>query len=157
MIYKAASGRTTQSAAEEATARLRVLVIDDDASLLRLYSQQIRRWPMQPDVTVMDNAIAALLAIGRTPPDLLIADLHMPGVDGFSVLRILQRTPELADVKLVAVSGMAAADIADRGGIAPGIELLPKPIPFARLQEIAGTLQPVRRQPLCNPHESTPP
>ena len=128
--------------------RLRVMVMEDDPDLLRLYGTQLKFWPMEPEVTLMENAIAALLMIGRAPPDLLIADLHMPGVDGFSVLRILQRTPELAGVKIVVVSGLDPEAIADRGGIAPGIELLSKPIPFERLQAIASDMQAARLQPL---------
>ena len=159
MVYNNKTGGlgTIANADAEEPARLRVLVVDDDPDLLRLYATQLKRWPMQPEVTVMDNAIAALLVIGRTPPDLLIADLHMPGVDGFSVLRILQRTPELASVKIVVVSGLDPLAIADRGGIAPGIELLPKPIPFERLQEIASTLQPSRSRALNTEHRSTTP
>jgi len=128
--------------------RLRVMVMEDDPDLLRLYGTQLKFWPMEPEVTLMENAIAALLMIGRAPPDLRIADLHMPGVDGFSVLRILQRTPELAGVKIVVVSGLDPEAIADRGGIAPGIELLSKPIPFERLQAIASDMQAARLQPL---------
>ena len=159
LVYNSKTGGLGNIASADTgkPARLRVLVVDDDPDLLRLYATQLKRWPMQPDVTVMDNAIAALLVIGRAPPDLLIADLHMPGVDGFSVLRILQRTPELANVKIVVVSGLDPAAIADRGGIAPGIELLPKPIPFGRLLEIASTLQPTNSRPLNTEHRNTAP
>jgi excisionase family DNA binding protein len=116
---------------------LKVTVVEDDADLLRLYQAKLARWPMPTKVTGMYSAIAALLAIGRGGPDLLITDLNMPEMDGFSMLRILQQAPELAHTTIVAVTGLDEATIAAKGGLPPGILVLPKPIPFDRLQEIA--------------------
>lgn len=116
---------------------LKVMVVEDDADLLRLYQARLARWPIVTQVVAMQSAIAALLAIGRDRPDLLITDLHMPEMDGFSMLRILHQTPELSHTTLVAVTGLDAAAIAAKGGLPPGILLLAKPIPFDRLQEIA--------------------
>lgn len=117
--------------------RLSVLVVEDDATLLRLYQTNISRWPMAPEVTVVNNAVAALLIIGRHCPDLLVTDLHMSGMDGFNMLRVLRETPEITNTTIVVVSGLDAAEIEQRGGIPPGIEVLPKPIPFNRLLAIA--------------------
>lgn len=117
--------------------RLNVLVVEDDANLLRLYQANMSRWPMQPEVTFVDNAVTALLMMGRHHPDLLVTDLHMPGMDGFNMLRVLRQTPEFDNTTLVVVSGLDAPEIEQRGGIPPGIEILPKPIPFNRLLAIA--------------------
>ena len=117
--------------------RLSVLVVEDDATLLRLYQTHISRWPMAPEVTIVNNAVAALLIIGRHGPDLLVTDLHMPGMDGFNMLRLLRESPEITDTTIVVVSGLDAAEIEQRGGIPPDIEVLPKPIPFNRLLAIA--------------------
>ncbi len=129
---------TTAPAVTPASSRrLSVMVVEDDATLLRLYETHISRWPMAPEVTVIDNAVTGLLMIGRHCPDLLVIDLHMPGIDGFHMLRVLRKTPEMAHTTIVVVSGLDAAEIEQRGGIAPDIEVLPKPIPFKRLLEIA--------------------
>ncbi len=117
--------------------RLSVLVVEDDPSLLRLYEVKMSSWPMAPEVIGIDNAFAALLLMGRGGPDLLITDLHMPEMDGFGMLRVLHKAPEMANTTIVVVSGLDAAEIAERGGVPQGIEVLPKPIPFARLLAIA--------------------
>jgi excisionase family DNA binding protein len=119
------------------TNRLSVMVVEDDTHLQRLYQTQISRWPMEPDVVVVNNAFAALLLIGRNPPNLLITDLHMPGMDGFSMLRVLRETPDISNTTIVVVSGLDAAEIAANGGVPADIEVLSKPIPFARLLAIA--------------------
>ncbi len=117
--------------------RLSILVVEDDPALLRLYEVNMSRWPMAPEVIGIDNAFAALLLMGRGGPDLLITDLHMPEMDGFGMLRVLRKAPEMANTTIVVVSGLDATEIAERGGVPEGIEVLPKPIPFARLLSIA--------------------
>lgn len=121
--------------------KLRILVVEDDPSLQRLYQVNLARWDMAPEVTVLDNPIAALLHIGRASPDLLITDLHMPGVDGFYMLRTLEHAAQVANTEIVVVTGLDSAEIAQRGGLPDGIGVLPKPVPFATLYAKAGRLQ----------------
>ncbi len=117
--------------------RLRVLIVEDDPSLLRLYQAKMSRWPIKLDLVTVDNAVAALMAIGRGGPDLLITDLNMPFTNGFEMLRVLTRAPEAVNTTIVVVSGLDAAEIARRGPVPPGIEVLSKPVPFDRLLAIA--------------------
>ena len=117
--------------------RLSVMVVEDDPALLLLYKANLMRWPMQPTVTCSDSAMSALMTLGRGGPDLLIADLNMPGMDGFSMLRVLSKAPEMAHTTIVVVSGLEVADIAAQGGVPDGIEILKKPIPYGRLADIA--------------------
>lgn len=116
---------------------LSVMVVEDDLDLLRLYKANLSRWPMQPKVTCVDSAVLALMMLGRGGPDLLITDLHMPEMDGFSMLRILSQAPEMANTTIVVVTGLDAPAIAAKGGLPDGIEVLGKPIPYDRLVDIA--------------------
>jgi len=136
----------------EGDKRLSILVVEDDASLLRLYQARMAAWPMAPLVSACNNGFAALLAMGRNCPDLLVTDLRMPGIDGFVMLRALQNAPEAARARIVVVSGLDRAEIEARGGVPPGIEVLPKPIPFDRLQQIATELASTRLSPLAPAH-----
>lgn len=122
--------------------RLKIMVVDDDPELLHLYQTVIRRWTLPCDLLCIDNAVAALLAIGRHEPDMLITDLQMPDVNGFEMLRVLEKSQELASMRVVAVSGLDVADIESRGGVPAGVAILPKPVPFERLLEIAAKLEP---------------
>ena len=117
--------------------RMRVLVVEDDPNLLRLYETYISRWPIPTDLTLINNAISALLHMGRGGPDLLITDLHMPGMDGFGMLNVLHKAPEMAFTKVVVVTGLDAEEVNARGGVPPGVEVLAKPIPFPRLLSVA--------------------
>ena len=53
---------------EAESARMRVLVVEDDRNLLRLYQVMLAQWPMAPEVRTVDNGIEGLLAIEAAPP-----------------------------------------------------------------------------------------
>jgi len=119
------------------TRPLRILVVEDDDILLQLYLFKLSAWPMKPVVSLANNAVAGLLMMGRSNPDLLITDLNMPGMDGFNMLRVLSQTPDVSHTTIVVVTGLDATSIALHGGIPDGIEVLFKPVPYERLQTIA--------------------
>lgn len=131
--------------APAATSRpLNVLVVEDDDNLLRLYKARLSLWPTKPVVSLADNGVTGLLMMGRSNPDLLITDLDMPGLDGFNMLRVLHQTPEMRHATIVVVTGLDPAEIERRGGVPPGVEVLPKPVPFDRLLAIASALSKQR-------------
>ena len=117
--------------------RLRVLVVEDEPALLRLYQVKLSNWPMQPEVRISTDGFEALLRMSECWPDLLIVDLQIPHINGFAMLKILSETPEMARATIVVVTGLDAEVIKERGGVPPRVEVLPKPIPFDRLQAIA--------------------
>ena len=117
--------------------RLRVLVVEDEPALLRLYQVKLSNWPMQPEVRISTDGFEALLRMSECWPDLLIVDLQIPHINGFAMLKILSQTPEMARATIAVVTGMDAEVIKERGGVPPRVEVLPKPIPFDRLLAIA--------------------
>jgi len=129
---------------------LRMVVVEDDAALLRLYGVHIRAWSFPTELHLFDNAFAALLKVGRDAPDVLVLDLHMPDLDGFALLRMLSNAPEAKATRIVVVSGLDAAAITLRGGVPSDIEVLTKPIPFDRLETISRDVL-LRRSPLPTP------
>ena len=121
--------------------RFKVLVVEDDVDLLRLYQARLGAWPMAPEVVVANNGIEALVKVGREAPDFLIADLGMAEMDGFRMLFLLKAMPELAGMAIAVVTGLDAEGIRRRGGLPEGIPVLPKPGPFDALLEIARGVQ----------------
>ena len=116
---------------------IRILIVDDEPAMRRLYRMQLARWPMAPEVATANNGIEGLVILGALRPHLLIADLNMPGMDGYQMLLTLRAMPQLDATEIVVVTGVGADQIADRGGLPEGIMVLPKPVPFDELQKIA--------------------
>ena len=125
---------------------LKVLVVEDDTVLRRLYEINIRRWPLAVELETADDGFEALIQIGRNPPDLLISDLNMPGMDGFRMLFALCSMKEFSEMKIVAVSGLGEEEISRRGGVPEGIPVLSKPIPFNELLGIAKELASCKKK-----------
>jgi two-component system response regulator ResD len=67
-----------------------ILVVDDDAKIVRLVRTYLERAGYRV-IEAADGA-AALSAIGREQPSLIVLDIMLPEVDGLSVLRALRRT-----------------------------------------------------------------
>ena len=129
--------RVDDLAPAASSAPLNVLVVEDDPTLRRLYEIKLRGWPMKPRISTAGDGYEALIRMGDSKPDLLIADLQMPGMDGFLMLHTISTAPELAGMSIVVVSGLDEEEITQRGGIPAGIPILPKPVPFDRLRAIA--------------------
>ncbi len=66
----------------------RILVIDDDIQLLR--AMRIALTARGYDVSVAHDGTSGLVAAQQTPPDLLILDLGLPGLDGVSIVQALR-------------------------------------------------------------------
>lgn len=110
-----------------------VLIVDDDASLLRLYELEISTWGLDLTVRKAGNGIEALLRIGEARPDILVSDLHMPGLDGFGMIRSLRGNPDTASLPLVVVSGMDKPTVLALG-LPDDVPFLTKPAPLAALR-----------------------
>ena len=115
----------------------RILVVEDDTNLRKLYELNLALWSMRPAVTTAGDGYEALILLGNTKPDLLIVDLNLPGMDGFRMIETIRSVPELSDMVIVVVTGMDAAEVRKRGTLAPDIQVLPKPVPFNALMQIA--------------------
>lgn len=120
----------------KAAGPFRVLVVEDDPALRLLFELTLTSWDLPIEVDLADNGFAALLRIGEQRPDLLITDLNMPGMDGFSMLRHLRQSEQWRDLPVIAVSALGAADVAARGGLPADVRLFGKPVPFAEIEQL---------------------
>jgi excisionase family DNA binding protein len=122
------------------TERITVLIVEDDKILLKLYKIMFASWKMPVDVITAENGIDGLIRIGKDSPDLMIADLDMPGMDGIQLIRNLVTSSLREGLEIVAVSGLDATEIAARGGLPPEIAAFSKPVPFAQLKSIVNNI-----------------
>ncbi|MEV1147422.1 ATP-binding protein, partial [Micromonospora sp. NPDC049799] len=105
-LTDAASASATTSAYEAHGAR--ILVADDNADM-RAYLARLlagQGWRVE---TVGDGR-AALAAIHRDPPDLVLTDVMMPDVDGFELVRRLRDEPSTRALPIVVLSARAGGD-----------------------------------------------
>ncbi|WP_210546565.1 PleD family two-component system response regulator [Rhodoferax sp. PAMC 29310] len=120
---------------------VKILAVDDDLSLLKLYEVVIGNWPMAPVVTVAENGATALLYLDRDHPDMLLLDLHLADVDGLKMVHELRANVEFQSMLIIVVSGMSALDIEKQGGLPPDVLYMRKPVQFGELQALALELE----------------
>lgn len=126
--------------------KLKVIVVEDDNILLRIYKARMAAWGLPIEVITAPNAYEALLLIGRESPDLMIADLMMPGIDGFQMIRTLINSPFKEGMEIVVVSGLSAEEIGAQGGLPREIRVYSKPIPFDALRACCQDMIDRRRE-----------
>ena len=114
----------------------RILIVEDEAPLRELYAAHIDSWKLPIDLILAENGYSALLKAATTRPNLLIADLSMPEMDGFRMIQAIREERDTTKLPIIVVTGLSAEEIQDRGGLPPDVVVFPKPIPFQDLKQI---------------------
>jgi two-component system OmpR family response regulator len=78
---------------------MRILVIEDDARLARQVARELRA--ATHEVTACADGAEGLQAALRDPPDLILLDLNLPGMDGLSVLAKLREAHSTARILIL--------------------------------------------------------
>ncbi|HEV2861944.1 MAG TPA: ATP-binding protein [Pyrinomonadaceae bacterium] len=113
-----AGGPVAPPAAEDAGEAMpplvgvRVLLVDDDDDTLEMLQALLRR--AGAEVTAVTSAGAALGALERVRPDVMVADIGMPGVDGYELVRRVRSLGAERGGQTPAVALTAYAGEADR-------------------------------------------
>ena len=118
--------------------RARVLLVDDDPEILEATGQVLREWGYAVD-EACDGQTALTLARKATP-DLMIVDLMMPLMDGWTLIRRLREENLATDVPLVVFS--ADRDVPDKARNVDADAALCKPFELEELQEVVERLLP---------------
>jgi PAS domain S-box-containing protein len=102
----------------------RVLVVDDNADM-RLYVERL----LAPSYAVQlaADGAAALASVAAGRPDLVIADIMMPGLDGMALLRRLRADPATAAIPVIFLSARAGDEARVEGLSAGADDYLVKP------------------------------
>jgi DNA-binding response OmpR family regulator len=110
--------------------RKRILFVDDEAPIQRLVAATLGR--VEFDLTIANNGCEAVERALARPPDLVLLDVTMPEMDGFTVASTLKANPVTAQVPIIMLTARGSED--DRAlGKAIGVdEYLIKP--FSPLQ-----------------------
>jgi len=122
--------------AESDGSPFRILVVEDEPDILKLYQLAIKSWGLPVEVYTAKNGIEGLLRLGQFRPNVLITDLLMPSMDGVEMIRMLGTDPEYKDMTIIVVSTLNPAEVQERGGLPDGARLFAKPIPFEDIETV---------------------
>jgi signal transduction histidine kinase len=111
---------------ERETPGVPVLVVDDSEETVELLQMFFARRGY--DVMGAGSAAEAVRRAGERAPGLIISDISMPGVDGYSLLAELRRMPGLEGVPAIALTGHALDEDRERALEAGFSVHVPKPV-----------------------------
>lgn len=118
----------------------RILVIEDNADNLELMVYLLEAFGHA--VTTAVDGAGGLAAAASERPEVILCDLHLPGIDGYEVCRRLKADPALRRIPLLAVTASAMATERARGFEAGFDGYLVKPIdPERFVSEVEGFLR----------------
>ena len=102
-----------------------VLVIEDSPSVLETIVKTLQLSGFRTRQAA--DAVHAVAAARKERPDLILADVGLPDMDGATVTSLLKDDPEFADVPVILISGMSAEELALRKAETGATEILSKP------------------------------
>ena len=111
------------------TARLKLLIVDDEAPARKKLARQLSRHARVEVVGEASDGMEALQLIDEKKPDVVMLDIQMPGMSGFDVVRLLgEPCPKVIFVTAYDEYATRAFDVA-------AIDYLLKPVSDARLDQ----------------------
>jgi two-component system, cell cycle response regulator DivK len=114
----------------------RILVVEDNPLNLKLVRDVLQFAGY--DVTEADSGEECLRVAEEGPPDLVLMDLQLPGIDGTETLHRLRQGPLGHDVPVVAVTAFAMAEDRERASLAGFDGYVEKPI---SVRELPGQIE----------------
>ena len=102
----------------------RLLLVDDAKPNLDILVEGLKG---EHKLSLALNGEMALQIAARTPPDLVLLDIMMPGLDGYEVCRRLRRMPETAEVPIIFLSSLEDVENKSRGFEAGANDYVTKP------------------------------
>ena len=115
-----------------------MLVVDDNVDSAEILAKLLRM--PGHDVRTAYTGPTALEAAAAHPPDVVLLDIGLPGLNGYEVARRLRLDPQLKGVRLVAMTGYgdeADRRLAQEAGFDRHVV---KPVDFPKVEELLTTL-----------------
>lgn len=109
----------------ESQPRARVLIVDDQPIIIQALYQA---FSAEHDVFMATSGEQALAFCRATPPDLVLLDVVMPGMDGLAVCRELKRDPKMTSIPVIFVTALNDSDEEAACWDAGGVDFITKPV-----------------------------
>lgn len=109
----------------------RLLLVEDTPEIWDVLSRRLRR--RGHEVALAHDGAAGLEAVRRDRPEVILLDLNLPVMDGWTVARRLKDDPGTAAIPIIALTAHALAGDRDKAIAAGCDDYHPKPVDFSRL------------------------
>lgn len=116
----------------------KILIVDDSMTALLMQQAVFSRYPQYNLVTARDGREAIQQAL-QERPDLILMDVIMPNMDGFSACREMRKREELRRIPIILVTSRGEACNVEEGFASGCSDYLTKPIVEKELLRMVNT------------------
>ncbi len=113
------------------------LIIEDDEIISQIFSTAVRE--AQFETVVIRDGIQAMEQLKEEAPDLIVLDLHLPGISGINILHEIRKNEKFSNTRVLIVSADTTQSEFLR---VHADQVLIKPIGFNKLREVAAKYRP---------------
>jgi PAS domain S-box-containing protein len=130
-LSSVSSTAATPTSAPTIRSGLRVLVVEDNVDTAQTLSLLLQG--LGCTTHEVHDGPPVIDAAKSFQPDVILLDIGLPGLDGYHIARLIRQTPELSQVRLIAITGYGQQQDRDRSREAGFDEHLVKPVQFDSL------------------------
>jgi len=102
-----------------------ILVVDDTAANLEVVCETLSDGGYF--VATAINGDRALKRVQAYPPDLILLDVQMPGIDGFETCQRLKAEPKTASIPIIFMTALSDAQSKEKGFVLGAVDYITKP------------------------------
>ena len=93
--------------------KISILLIEDDSYISDMY--RIKMESENFEVAIASDGIIGIKMLEKQKPDIVLLDIVMPKIDGFSVLKTIKKNPDLKEVPIVLLTNLGQKENVQRG------------------------------------------
>jgi len=113
------------------TRKSKILIIDDDPDVLETMTAVLETRDYQ--VLTALSGLEGISKAGKEKPDLIIMDVLMPEVDGFTTCKMIKENKEIKNIPVILLTGTGMIGDLEKGFAAGAIDFMIKPIDWDKL------------------------
>jgi len=103
----------------------KILIVDDEPNNLKVLSGILESWGVE--LKFATNGMSALETAKLYPPDIILLDINMPGMDGLTACEILKKTQFVNDIPVIFLTAYDSIEIKEKAFNAGAVDYITKP------------------------------
>ncbi len=116
----------------------KILIVDDNEDILEFISRAIKKFIKNVKIETITEGFIAGKRIAEFKPDLLVLDIHLPGMNGFEVLGYLDKSEK--QMKILAITAYPSKETKEKILKSGADDYLAKPFTVEALKQKMGKL-----------------
>ncbi len=117
---------------------MRILLVEDNEDNRDMLARRLTRKGHEVEIAI--NGQEALNALSQARPDIVLMDVSMPVMSGLEATEIIRQTPDISDLKIIALTAHAMEQDKERCIQAGCDAFATKPVDFKALMDLIGSL-----------------